>query len=78
MNHHMSDMERYKALARQSTAESCVLLENKNNALPLEKGEKLQYTDAVHLHPKVGLSDVFGIQIDKPGTYNSLFVLKLD
>lgn len=55
MNHHMSDMEWYKVLARQATAESCVLLENKNNALRLEKGEKLQYTDAVHLHPKVGL-----------------------
>ncbi|MCH5249504.1 MAG: glycoside hydrolase family 3 protein [Lachnospiraceae bacterium] len=35
------DMERYKSLARQATAEGCVLLENENNALPINKGEKI-------------------------------------
>lgn len=41
MNRYMLDMGRYQALARQAAAESCVLLENENNALPLKNGEKI-------------------------------------
>jgi beta-glucosidase len=35
------DMEQYARLARQTAAESCVLLKNENKVLPLEKGEKV-------------------------------------
>lgn len=34
------DWEQYAAIARQAAAEGCVLLENKNNTLPLSEGEK--------------------------------------
>ncbi len=34
------DWKQYAAIARQAVAEGCVLLENKNNTLPLSEGEK--------------------------------------
>lgn len=37
----MFNVEKYAALARQAIAEGCVLLENKNNVLPLPKGVKI-------------------------------------
>ena len=35
------NMENYQKLARQAAAEGCVLLENRNHALPLEKEERI-------------------------------------
>ena len=35
------DWNQYVALARQTVAEGCVLLENKDQALPLVKDEKV-------------------------------------
>ena len=37
----MFNVEKYAALARQAIAEGCVLLENKNNTLPFQKGVKI-------------------------------------
>ena len=37
----MLNMERYHSLARQATAEGCVLLRNEGNALPLKKGTRI-------------------------------------
>ncbi len=41
MKNYQLDMNRYKALARQAAEEGCVLLENENQALPLEKKERV-------------------------------------
>lgn len=35
------DWKQYAALARQAAAECCVLLENKNNTLPLAEGRDM-------------------------------------
>ena len=40
MNRYELDLNKYASLARAAAAEGCVLLENKNNALPIKKGEK--------------------------------------
>ncbi len=41
MRQYTLDMEKYKRLARQASAEGCVLLTNENNALPIKKGERV-------------------------------------
>ncbi len=41
MNRYELDLNKYASLARAAAAEGCVLLENKNNALPIKKGEKI-------------------------------------
>ena len=35
----LSDMEKYKQLARQAVAEGCVLLKTRTNTPPVKKGE---------------------------------------
>ena len=37
MNRYELDLNKYASLARAAAAEGCVLLENKNNALPIKK-----------------------------------------
>lgn len=50
------DLNHYKSLARQTVAEGCVLLENRNHALPLRKGEKLAvFGRCAHYYYKSGL-----------------------
>ena len=38
MGQHKLDLEKYSSIARQAVAESCVLLKNDDNTLPLRKG----------------------------------------
>lgn len=56
MNSYELDLNRYAALARAAAAEGCVLLENRNNALPIKKGEKIAvYGRAAFNYYKSGL-----------------------
>ena len=41
MGQYKLDLEKYSSIARQAVAESCVLLKNDDNALPLRKGDKV-------------------------------------
>lgn len=44
------DLERYAVLARQATAEGCVLLENEGQALPLREGERVAVFGRMAFH----------------------------
>lgn len=50
MNNYKLDMERYARLARQTVAEGCVLLENKDQILPLRKGEHIAVFGRMAFH----------------------------
>lgn len=50
MNNYKLDMERYARLARQTVAEGCVLLENKDQILPLKKGEHVAVFGRMAFH----------------------------
>ena len=50
MNNYKMDMERYARLARQTVAEGCVLLENKDQILPLKKGEHVAVFGRMAFH----------------------------
>ena len=50
MNNYKLDMERYARLARQAVAEGCVLLENKDQILPLRKGEHVAVFGRMAFH----------------------------
>lgn len=50
MNNYKLDMERYARLARQTVAEGCVLLENKDQILPLRKGEHVAVFGRMAFH----------------------------
>ena len=50
MNDYKLDMERYARLARQTVAEGCVLLENKDQILPLKKGEHVAVFGRMAFH----------------------------
>ena len=64
------DWNQYVALARQTVAEGCVLLENKDQALPLVKDEKVAVFGRIQNHyyksgtgsgGMVNVSKVYGI-----------------
>mgnify|MGYP004462758953 CR=1 FL=1 len=50
MNNYKLDLEKYAALARQTAAEGCVLLENKDQTLPLKSGEKIAVFGRMAFH----------------------------
>lgn len=50
MNNYKLDMEKYARLARQTVAEGCVLLENKDQILPLKKGEHVAVFGRMAFH----------------------------
>ena len=50
MKNYKLDLERYAVLARQATAEGCVLLENEGQALPLREGERVAVFGRMAFH----------------------------
>lgn len=50
MKNYKLDFERYAVLARQATAEGCVLLENEGQALPLREGERVAVFGRMAFH----------------------------
>ncbi len=50
MANYTLDMEKYRALARQVAAESCVLLKNDGQTLPFRKGAKVSVFGRIALH----------------------------
>lgn len=50
MANYTLDMEKYRALARQVAAESCVLLKNDEQTLPIRKGGKVSVFGRIALH----------------------------
>ncbi len=50
MANYTLDMEKYRALARQVAAESCVLLKNDAQTLPIRNGEKVSVFGRIALH----------------------------
>ena len=50
MKNYKLDLERYAVLARQATAEGCVLLENEGQALPLREGESVAVFGRMAFH----------------------------
>ena len=50
MANYTLDMEKYRALARQVAAESCVLLKNDAQTLPISNGEKVSVFGRIALH----------------------------
>ena len=50
MKNYKLDLERYVVLARQATAEGCVLLENEGQALPLREGERVAVFGRMAFH----------------------------
>ena len=50
MKNYKLDLERYAALARQATAEGCVLLENEGQTLPLREGERVAVFGRMAFH----------------------------
>ena len=50
MKNYKLDLERYAVLARQATAEGCVLLENEGQSLPLREGERVAVFGRMAFH----------------------------
>ena len=50
MKNYKLDLERYAVLARQATAEGCVLLKNEGQALPLREGERVAVFGRMAFH----------------------------